>query len=218
GKYGWNQVATRFVHGEMLGPGRDHCAWRVIFNQSHKERLYEAKFARRVARCDPIGKYAEHIGGAPPGRGRLAGLLNADTAFYLPNDMLIKVDRMSMANSLEVRVPFLDIDMVRFCANLPGEFKLHRGKRRKHILRESLRGSHIFPAVQNLMLAAWGLGLGTVLTTVWRHRDEEMRALLGVPDDIEMAALIPLGHPAKAYGPPKRRAIDDVVSYDRWSG
>lgn len=79
-------------------------------------------------------------------------------------------------------------------------------------------GSSIFPAVQNLMLAAWGLGLGTVLTTVWRHRDEEMRALLGVPDDIEMAALIPLGHPAKAYGPPKRRAIDDVVSYDRWSG
>ena len=79
-------------------------------------------------------------------------------------------------------------------------------------------GASIFPAVQNLMLAAWGLGLGTVLTTVWQHRDGEMRALLGVPDDIEMAALIPLGHPAKAYGPPKRRAIDDVVSYDRWSG
>lgn len=141
GKYGWNQVATRFVHGASLGPGRDHCAWRVIFNESHKKRLYVAKFARQVARCDPLGKYAEHIGGPPPAREPLAGLLNADTAFYLPNDMLIKVDRMSMANGLEVRVPFLDIEMVRFCANLPAGFKLWRGKRRKHILRESLRGS-----------------------------------------------------------------------------
>ena len=141
GKYGLHQVATRFVQGALLGAGRDHCAWRIIFTDALKDRLYAREFRQQVAQCDALGAYAEHISAVPPSRESLAGLLNADTAFYLPNDMLIKVDRMSMANSLEVRVPFLDIDMVRFCANLPGEFKLHRGKRRKHILRESLRGS-----------------------------------------------------------------------------
>ena len=55
--------------------------------------------------------------------------------------MLVKVDRMSMAHGLEVRVPFLDGEMVRFCGRLPDDFKLHRARLRKHILRESLRGS-----------------------------------------------------------------------------
>ena len=54
--------------------------------------------------------------------------------------MLVKIDRMSMAHGLEVRVPFLDIDMVTFCMNLPSDFKLHKGKIRKYILRQSLRG------------------------------------------------------------------------------
>ncbi len=141
GKYGLHQVGTRFVQGASLGAGRDHCAWRIIFTDALKQRLYSADFRQNVAQCDPLGAYAEHIGTPPASRESLAGLLNADTSFYLPNDMLIKVDRMSMAHGLEVRVPFLDIEMVRFCADLPGEFKLRRGKRRKHILRESLRGS-----------------------------------------------------------------------------
>jgi asparagine synthase (glutamine-hydrolysing) len=55
--------------------------------------------------------------------------------------MLVKVDRMSMAHGLEVRVPLLDIELVAFCANLPAEYKLAGGKTRKHILRESLRDS-----------------------------------------------------------------------------
>jgi asparagine synthase (glutamine-hydrolysing) len=65
----------------------------------------------------------------------------ADLKVYLPNDVLVKVDRMSMANSLEVRVPFLDPAMVTFAASLPPDHKLHRGRVRKHVLRESLRGS-----------------------------------------------------------------------------
>lgn len=141
GKYGLHQVATRFVRGAEEGADRDHCAWRVIFHDGLKQRVYQPDFLRRVAGCDPLGAYAAHVRAVPASRERLAGLLNADTEFYLPNDMLVKVDRMSMANSLEVRVPFLDVNLVRFCADLPAAFKLQRGKRRKHILRESLRGS-----------------------------------------------------------------------------
>jgi len=141
GKYGLHQVATRFVQGAEFGPSRDHCAWRLIFNDGLKRRLYSDELRSRVAGNDPLAAYAAFVDAVPPGRERLAGLLHADTAFYLPNDMLVKVDRMSMANSLEVRVPFLDVEMVRYAANLPADFKLHRGRVRKHILRESLRGS-----------------------------------------------------------------------------
>lgn len=141
GKYNLHQVVGRFTYGAELGAGRDHCAWRVIFNDTLKRRLYTDAFGQAVAGCDPLAAYAAHVDAVPKSRERLAGLLNADTQFYLPNDMLVKVDRMSMANSLEVRVPFLDVEMVRFCAGLPADFKLHRNKVRKHILRESLRGS-----------------------------------------------------------------------------
>ncbi len=77
-------------------------------------------------------------------------------------------------------------------------------------------GATIFPAVQNLMLAAWSLGLGTVLTTVWEHQEQEMRATLHVPQDFRMAALIPVGYPGRPYGPPKRKPLDEVVYRDRW--
>jgi asparagine synthase (glutamine-hydrolysing) len=141
GKYSLHQRATRFVHGAELGAGRDHCAWRIIFTDALKARLYAADFRRATEGLDAIGLYADHVDAVPSSRERLAGLLNADMEFYLPNDMLVKVDRMSMAHGLEVRVPFLDDEIVRYCANLPADHKLHRGRVRKHLLRESLRGS-----------------------------------------------------------------------------
>jgi asparagine synthase (glutamine-hydrolysing) len=56
----------------------------------------------------------------------------------LPNDMLTKVDLMSMANGLEVRVPFLDYEFVNFMFSLPGEYKL-KGSMRKRILKDAFR-------------------------------------------------------------------------------
>jgi len=139
-KYNLHQVANRFVNGAEAGPGRDHCCWRIMFDNALKDRLYTEDFCRRIHRHDPVGRYFNALEGPPKHLGSLAGYLNADTTFYLPNDMLVKIDRMSMAHGLEVRVPFLDIDMVTFCMNLPPDFKLHKGKIRKHILRQSLRG------------------------------------------------------------------------------
>jgi nitroreductase len=78
-------------------------------------------------------------------------------------------------------------------------------------------GASIYPACQNLMLAARALGLGTVLTTTHRIRLQQVHALLGIPAGWESAALIPLGWPDRAYGPNRREPVDQVVSYDRWS-
>src|SRR4051812_15775860 len=76
--------------------------------------------------------------------------------------------------------------------------------------------SSIWPAVQNLLLAANAEGLGTSLTTMATLIPDKLRALLGIPDDITPYAAIPLGKPARALGRPKRRALDEVVHHDQW--
>ncbi len=139
GKYGLRRVATRLLRGVGRGPGRDHASWRIIFDEPLQDRLFTP--ALRAAFRDPLVEYAAHTDAVPSSREPLAGLLHADTAYYLPNDMLVKVDRMSMAHGLEVRVPFLDVRMVAFAANLAPRFKLRGLSGRKHILRESLRSS-----------------------------------------------------------------------------
>lgn len=80
------------------------------------------------------------------------------------------------------------------------------------------QGSSIYPAVQNLMLAARALGLGTVLTTLHTLHERDIKEFLGIPDHVETAALIPIGYPAEGerFGGSKRKALEKVVSYDRW--
>ncbi|MYA19891.1 MAG: nitroreductase family protein [Chloroflexi bacterium] len=67
------------------------------------------------------------------------------------------------------------------------------------------------------MLAARALGLGTVLTTLHRRRKEEMHEVLGIPEGIESAAIIPLGWPTRDYGPNRRAPLDNVVMHERWT-
>ncbi|MEX2446859.1 MAG: nitroreductase family protein [Dehalococcoidia bacterium] len=78
-------------------------------------------------------------------------------------------------------------------------------------------GASIYPACQNLMLAARALGLGSVLTTTHRIRAEQVHALLGIPPTYDSAAIIPLGWPDHAYGPNRRPPLEEFVSYDGWS-
>ena len=79
-------------------------------------------------------------------------------------------------------------------------------------------GSSIYPAVQNILLAARGLGLGSVLTTRQMRFEEEIKQLLGIPEDVVTAALLPIGFPAEGsrYGPTRRRPLEEVVFSDRW--
>lgn len=65
--------------------------------------------------------------------------LNMDLQNYMPGDILVKTDRASMANSLELRAPFLDIDFASFCISLPENFKMQQGKS-KYILRDAFQG------------------------------------------------------------------------------
>jgi nitroreductase len=79
-------------------------------------------------------------------------------------------------------------------------------------------GASIYPAVQNLMLAARALGLGTVITTIHRGREREIKDLLSIPEGVTTAALIPMGYPVKGagFGPVRRRPVSEVAYLDRW--
>jgi nitroreductase len=67
------------------------------------------------------------------------------------------------------------------------------------------------------MLAARALGMGTVLTTLWRRENEAVRETLAIPEGWEIAAITPLGYPSTPLGRSKRPPVSDFVHYDRWS-
>ena len=74
----------------------------------------------------------------------------------------------------------------------------------------------IYPAVQNLLLAATALGLGTALTTIALGYADELRALVGFPDHVRPMAVVPVGHPSRVLGPSRRDAFADHTHRERY--
>lgn len=79
-----------------------------------------------------------------------------------------------------------------------------------------MTGASVYPAVQNMMLAARALGIGSVLTTLWRLENAAIREILGVPEGWEIAAFVPLGYPAAPMGRNRRPPVAGFVFQDRW--
>jgi len=77
-------------------------------------------------------------------------------------------------------------------------------------------GSSIYPAVQNMLLAARALGLGATLTTLYLSFEKEAEAALGLPSDWHTYALIPIGYPLGRFGPVRRVSLEEVVYADQW--
>jgi len=83
-------------------------------------------------------------------------------------------------------------------------------------------GSSIYPAVQNIILACRAFGLGTVLTTIHMFYEDEVKAILGLPPEVQTYALMPIGYPRGKFGPIKRRPVSEVAYLDgytkHWKG
>lgn len=79
-----------------------------------------------------------------------------------------------------------------------------------------LSGASIYPAIQNLMLAARALGLGTTLTTLHHRHEAEIKAVLGIPEEVATAALIPLGYPEGHFGSGPRQPLEQVAFTNHW--
>lgn len=109
----------------------------TLFRQEEKEKLFCVDVREMLSETDVGRIEKEHLGGA---NGHwLSAIQCLDLGAYLPLDILTKVDRMSMAHSLEARVPLLDHKLVEFVATIPPELKLRDGVT-KYIFKKALRG------------------------------------------------------------------------------
>jgi nitroreductase len=78
------------------------------------------------------------------------------------------------------------------------------------------RMASLYPAAQNIILACRALGLGTVLTTNHLLCEDEVKAVIGLPYEIETFALMPIGYPRGKFGPMRRKPLNEVAIRDRW--
>jgi nitroreductase len=83
---------------------------------------------------------------------------------------------------------------------------------------DPFEGASVYPACQNLLLAARAIGLGGVLTQIQMFREPAIREALGVPDGVALHATITLGHPVGHHGPVRRRPLGELVFAERWDG
>lgn len=77
-------------------------------------------------------------------------------------------------------------------------------------------GASIYPAVQNMLLAARALGLGATLTTRHLQYEAEVEAILGLPQGVHSYAILPIGYPLGRFGPVGRGPLAEIVFEDRW--
>ena len=81
---------------------------------------------------------------------------------------------------------------------------------------ESTLPSSVYPATQNLLLAATALGLGSAMTTLATLFADELRGLLGLPSSVRPMAVVPIGWPARPLGPPRRLPLEERAHRDRY--
>jgi len=98
---------------------------------------------------------------------------------------------------------------------LPPDMRARYAAEQRYV--ERIRGASIYPAVQNIILACRALGLGTTITTNHLRYEDEVKAVLGVPDEVQTFALMPIGYPLDKPGPVTRRPISEVAHADRWA-
>jgi asparagine synthase (glutamine-hydrolysing) len=130
-KIGFEYKLKRWMDGSEMHPDEAHFFWNGTFSAEQRERILTRAGGRGLRML------VEQLG--VDSAGPVERYLLADQNYYLPDDILYKTDRMSMAHSLEVRPPFLDHRLVEFAASLPERYKI-RGFRQKYILKELMRG------------------------------------------------------------------------------
>jgi asparagine synthase (glutamine-hydrolysing) len=111
-----------------MPPERAHVYWNGTFSEAEKASLVRAPLPGALT--DVLARLRASL----PGDG-VAPFLEFDQRYYLPDDILVKSDRVSMAHAVEVRPPFLDHRIIEFAAGLPLDFKI-RGARQKCLLKE----------------------------------------------------------------------------------
>jgi asparagine synthase (glutamine-hydrolysing) len=134
-KIGFEYKLQRMLQGSFLSPSEAHLFWNGTFSDKEKKRLH-------LRNGHPsVGSLLDSLPSQSSEVGYLNRYLWLDQSYYLPDDILYKCDRMSMAHSLEVRPPFLDHRIVEFAARLPENLKIRNSTLKlvlRHLMRDKL--------------------------------------------------------------------------------
>jgi len=130
----------RFVNGAGYTPELRHLYWLGAFHPWEKDKLYagtmKSALGGQAGAYDAITAQMETLGLAEgERRSFLDAISYLDMGYYLQDDLLVKGDRATMANSLEARVPFLDYRLVEYACSLPPSYKIH-GLTTKYIYKK----------------------------------------------------------------------------------
>jgi len=152
----WWASARRFVQAAADPVDLRVTRWMASFFDD-LDALLQPAFRARVAPLDKLA-YLAREQDRMRGLSTLSRLLHANFVSYLPDDLLVKTDRCTMANSLEARSPFLDRELIEFVARLPDDLKL-RGQHTKVILREAF-ADLLPPAINRRGKMGFGVPVG----------------------------------------------------------
>jgi asparagine synthase (glutamine-hydrolysing) len=137
-KKGAINMLKRFVEGANLDSGGEHLRWQYFLNRGLEDSLFDSSFKTQIDR-DPFRQVRQYSDRCDAGDDALNREIYLDMRFMMTDSVLMKVDRMSMASSLEIRVPLLDHVLVEYMASLPGDWKLKK-LTTKYIFRAALEG------------------------------------------------------------------------------
>lgn len=130
-------LGKRFVQGLSLPPEGRYGSWITLFDEESRGKLLRAEASGGASDYNP-NDYLKSFYRECDAKDFLAKTMYVDIKTYLPEDLLVKVDRASMAHSLEVRVPFLDHKLVEYAQNIPADLKI-RGLNLKYLLKKSAK-------------------------------------------------------------------------------
>ncbi|WP_449246186.1 asparagine synthase (glutamine-hydrolyzing) [Desulfarculus baarsii] len=136
-KKGAVNMFKRFMEGAVLPAEGEHIRWQYFLAPGQAEALFNDQ-VRAAVDFDAFGPVKSILAGCDS-RKRLDREVYLDLKLNMVDSVLMKVDKMSMSAALEVRVPFLDHELIELSAQMPGDFKL-RGLETKHILRQAISG------------------------------------------------------------------------------
>jgi asparagine synthase (glutamine-hydrolysing) len=136
----------RFSEGMKLSPKERYWHWAGFASREKAYQLFSEN-SRELLNRHEFNQFKDELLKTVPDNESINDILLTDMNLVLPNDMLMKVDLMSMANGLEVRTPFLDFELVNFAFSLPDEFKINP-KIRKRIVQDAFR-DFLPPALYN---------------------------------------------------------------------
>ena len=158
---------ARFAEVAALSPSRRYAQWTEHFGPAARQQLFTHAFAESVKESAPDDLFAS-LFAQSDAEDWLDKVLEADVNLYLVDDLLVKMDRATMANSLEARSPFLDHLFMEFAASLPAAFKQAWGEK-KRVLKDSLRGK-----VSDKLLDRPKMGFSVPLATWFQNDLREM--------------------------------------------